>query len=160
EYIRRATEGEPQRFEWLIRNRNGDRFCVEVSLHRVHILGKDRVLASVRNINERKAVEAALQRAHDELEQRVAARTAELAQAEQRFRATVEASPPTLMLSRIEDGYLLYDTDRLEALVGAEIATLQGRRTPDFYYDHTERPEVLRIVQEQGYLRDLELRIK
>lgn len=160
EYIRRATEGEPQRFEWLIRNRNGDRFWVEVSLHRVHILGKDRVLASVRNINERKAVEAALQRAHDELEQRVAARTAELAQAEQRFRAIVEASPTPLMLSRIEDGYVLYANDRLEALVGAEPGTLQGRRTPDFYYDLTDRPEVLRIVQEQGYLRDLELRIK
>ena len=166
-YIRRAADGEPQRFEWLVRRKTGERFWVEVSLHRVRILGEARILASVRNIDERKQAEAALQRAYDELEARVASRstelaerTAELAQAEQRFRAVVEASPTPLLLSRLDDGTMLYANDRLEALLGVEPGSLIGRKTPDFYYDLADRPQVLETVRKQGYVRDLELRIK
>jgi PAS domain S-box-containing protein len=79
QHIVRAAAGEPQLFEWRVKNRAGQRFWVEVSLHRVPILGEDRVLASVRNITERKAAEAALRAARDELEERVEERTAELA---------------------------------------------------------------------------------
>lgn len=166
-YVRRAAEGEPQRFEWLVRRKTGERFWVEVSLHRVRILGEARILASVRNIDERKQAEAALQRAYDELEARVASRsaelaerTAELAQAEQRFRAVVAASPMPLLLSRLDDGTMLYANDRLEALLGAEPGSLIGQKTPNFYYDLADRPQVLETVQKQGYVRDLELRIK
>lgn len=115
----------------------------------------------------RRAAEAALRRVHEELEKRVAARTAELAertaelaQAEQRFRAIVEASPTPLMLSRLEDGVVLYGNDRLEALVGVPPGSLVGRRTPDFYYDPADRPGVVAAAQAQGYVRDLELRIR
>ncbi len=166
-YVRRAAEGMPQRFEWRIRRKTGVRIWVEVNLHRVRILGEPRVLASVRNINERKQAELALQEAHDALEQRVAARTAdldartaELAQAEQRFRTIVEASPTPLLLSSLEDGTLLYANDRLEALLGAAPGSLPGQKTPDFYFDPADRPHVLNTIQQQGFVRDLELRIK
>ncbi|HMB93195.1 MAG TPA: PAS domain S-box protein [Rhodothermales bacterium] len=166
-YVRRAADGEPQRFEWLVRRKTGERLWVEVSLHRVRILGSERVIASVRNIDERKQAEAALQRAHDELEARVASRssdlaerTAELAQAEQRFRAVVEASPTPLLLSRLDDGTMLYANDRLEALLDVAPGSLIGQKTPDFYYDLADRPQVLETVRKQGYIRDLELRIK
>ncbi|WP_228350724.1 PAS domain S-box protein [Rhodocaloribacter litoris] len=165
--IRRAAGGEPQRFEWLVRRKTDERFWVEVSLHRVRIRGEDRILASVRNIDERKQAEAALKRAYEELEQRVAARTAELAertaaleQAEQRFRAIVEASPTPLLLSRLDDGVILYANDRLETLIGAEPGSLVGKKTPDFYTDPADRPRVLETVRRQGYVRDLELCIR
>ena len=130
-YVRRAAAGEPQRFEWIASHASGTETWVEVDLSRVHILGEDRVLASVRSIDERKKAEAALQRAYDELEQRVEERTAELAQAEQRFRAIVEASPMPLLLSRATDGVVLYANDRLEALLDAEPGSLVGRQTPE-----------------------------
>jgi len=159
-YVRRAAAGEPQRFEWLVRDRNGEPVWVEVHLLRVRILGEERVLASVRNITERKAAEGALQRAYDELEARVEARTAELALAEQRFRAIVEASPTPLLLSRVSDGVILYANDRVEALIGAAPGSLDGRNTPDFYYDPADRPGILQAIRERGYVRDLELRIR
>src|SRR5690606_35980758 len=52
--------------------------------------GEDRVIASVRNVSERKAAEAALQRAYAELEQRVQERTVELAEANRKLAREIE----------------------------------------------------------------------
>jgi PAS domain S-box-containing protein len=120
-----------------------------------------------RDVTDRLEAEEALQQAQAELEERVEERTAELekrktelAQAEQRFRAIVEASPTPLLLSSVSDGTVLYANDRLETLIGAEPGSLVGRKTPDFYYDPTVRPHVIENVQRYGYIRDYELRIK
>ncbi|MHB1223964.1 MAG: PAS domain S-box protein [Gemmatimonadaceae bacterium] len=78
-FMRRAAAGEPQRFEWLGRHRNGGKVWGEVRLRRVTIGGEERLLATARDINDRKAAEEALHRANEELEHRVEARTAELA---------------------------------------------------------------------------------
>lgn len=78
-YIQRAAAGEPQRFEWLGRHRDGSDVWGEVQLRRVTIAGVDRILATARDIGARKNAEAALRRANEELEGRVAERTAELA---------------------------------------------------------------------------------
>ncbi len=52
---------------------------MEMTLRMVRIGGEVRILAMARGINDRKAAEAALRRANEELEQRVSERTAELA---------------------------------------------------------------------------------
>jgi sigma-B regulation protein RsbU (phosphoserine phosphatase) len=172
--LRQAAAWEPQRFEWLVKKKTGERFWVEVSLHRVGILGEDRILASVRNISERKAAEEMLKQIQVELERRVEERTAELSertaelerrraelmQAEQRFRAIVEASPTPLLLSKVEDGTILFANDRVEEMIEVEPGSLIGKRTIDFYYDPSDRPRVIEIAQRQGYVRDLELRIR
>ena len=80
-YVRRALDGEPQRFEWKGRRRDGRPVWAEVTLRRLSVLGEDRLLATGRDISEWKAAEEALRRANEELERRVAERTAELAQA-------------------------------------------------------------------------------
>ena len=59
--LRKAAEGEPQSFEWLARDTAGRLFWAEVTLKRVTIGGKDRVLAHVRDITERKRAEEALE---------------------------------------------------------------------------------------------------
>ena len=60
ERIRLAGSDGPQVFEWLARKANGERFWVEVSLRGTAIGGAGRVLAVVRDITERKRVEAEL----------------------------------------------------------------------------------------------------
>jgi len=75
-----ARRGEPQRFVWLGRHKEGGQVWAEVQARRVSGAGGDRLLVTARGMNEWRAAADALRRANEELEQRVAARTAELAQ--------------------------------------------------------------------------------
>jgi PAS domain S-box-containing protein len=70
--IRKAAAGEPQLFEWMARDRAGRFFWVEVNLKRVAIGGRPRVLAIVRDISERKRVEAERERLLAEVQRRAA----------------------------------------------------------------------------------------
>ncbi len=56
------TEG-PQLFEWHARRRDGELFWVEVSLKKTIIAGQDAILASVRNITDRRRLETELRQA-------------------------------------------------------------------------------------------------
>ena len=78
-FMQRAAAGEPQRFEWLGWHKDGREVWGEVQLRRVSIAGVDRILATARDIGARKSAEEALRHANEELERRVAERTAELA---------------------------------------------------------------------------------
>ncbi len=60
--VRRAARGEPQLFEWRARRKDGTLFWVEVNLKRARIAGTDRVLAVVRDIDDRKRSEEELRR--------------------------------------------------------------------------------------------------
>ncbi len=64
-YIQAANEGEPQLFEWLCVLPDGSTFWTEVSLRATDINGRQRLLAVVRDINERKLVTQKLQHARD-----------------------------------------------------------------------------------------------
>ena len=84
-YVRRAAAGEPQRFEWLGRHKDGRPVWGEVRLRRVRLGGVDRLLATARDINDRVAAATALRAANEALaeanaalERRVAERTAQL----------------------------------------------------------------------------------
>ncbi|MGQ9919543.1 MAG: PAS domain S-box protein [Bryobacteraceae bacterium] len=59
-WIRKATAGEPQLFEWLARDREGRPFWVEVNLKRATIGDTERLLAVVRDITRRKEAGARL----------------------------------------------------------------------------------------------------
>jgi PAS domain S-box-containing protein len=94
------------------------------------------VLGVTRNVDARKRAEAALRRAHEELEQRVVERTAELRQAldelkkrnvelgvsEARYRTLVETSP---------DAILLVNTERRILVANRQAATLLGFPDPE-----------------------------
>jgi PAS domain S-box-containing protein len=59
-WIRRASVGKPQLFEWHCRHRSGHRFWSEVNMRLAVIGGLDRVLAVVRDITRRKMSEERL----------------------------------------------------------------------------------------------------
>ena len=55
EWIRKASDGTPQVFEWQCRHKSGRLFRAEVSLKRARIGGENRMLAIVRDISDRKS---------------------------------------------------------------------------------------------------------
>ncbi|MDD5421949.1 MAG: diguanylate cyclase [Candidatus Omnitrophica bacterium] len=60
-FMRKAADDEPQIFEWLARDKLGRLFWVEVNLKRAVIGGRYRLLAMVRDIDERKQTEQRLE---------------------------------------------------------------------------------------------------
>jgi len=60
ENVRKAMTEGPQVFEWLSRKKTGELFWSEVALRRITTTDADRVLAVVRDISERKQLDAAL----------------------------------------------------------------------------------------------------
>ena len=69
--------------------------------------GERLVFLSVYDLTERKRAEKALQRAHDDLEQRVIERTEQLANSEKEFRSLAEAMPQIVWITRA-DGWNIY----------------------------------------------------
>ncbi|MCY1274983.1 Adaptive-response sensory-kinase SasA [compost metagenome] len=65
-WIARARAGEPQRFEWHRRNRDGSLHWDEVVLKRAAIGGIDRILAITRDISQRKIAEQALRASEEQ----------------------------------------------------------------------------------------------
>jgi len=84
--IRRAFEKGPHSVEWLSRRKDGNLFWTEVALRAVRLAGKDRVIAVVRDITERKRNQA------------------ELEASEAKFRNIIESSPIGMHFFRLEDG--------------------------------------------------------
>jgi PAS domain S-box-containing protein len=72
----------------------------------------------------------------------------------------VSASPIPTIISRIEDGKILYANDQLASLVGLTASELVGRNTPDFYYNPDDRKIVLEHLRRDGYLNNFETQIK
>ncbi|MEJ2725786.1 MAG: AAA family ATPase, partial [Deltaproteobacteria bacterium] len=68
-WMKKASTGEPQLFEWRAKDKEGRLFWVEVNMKRAVIGGQDRVLVVVRDITERKQVDAALRESRAMLKQ-------------------------------------------------------------------------------------------
>lgn len=72
----------------------------------------------------------------------------------------VNASPIPTIISRLEDGNILYANEELASLVGLTPEELIGRDSPDFYYNPEDRKTVVESLKRDGYLRNFETRIK
>lgn len=88
--------------------------------------------AVVRDISERKRTELALQQAHDELEQRVVERTAELessraalAQSEEQFRQMAESIEDMFWLYEVQTRRMLYVSPVFEAIWGRPLRKMK-----------------------------------
>lgn len=91
DYGRRRVRGEtpPCVYEFRGRRRDGTLIDLEASVSISAVGGKSYITTAIRDIADRKRAGAELRRAHDELERRVAERTAELAAANEELRVEV-----------------------------------------------------------------------
>jgi len=90
-----------------------------------------------------------LEKAHDQLKE-----------ADIRMRSIIDASPVPLIVTRIDNGTILYSNRHLGNLVGYTVEELEGKSSPDFYYDPEERSEVVKRLERDGFLDNHEVRIK
>ena len=102
ELKRKAVEEGPQLFEWLAEDRSGRRFWVEINLTLTPLGGRDRLLAVIRDISERKQAEEIRRRAYEELEKLVAERTAGLQSANAQLRREIEERRRTEEIIRLQ----------------------------------------------------------
>jgi PAS domain S-box-containing protein len=134
------------------------------------------------DVTARKAVEVETRRHRDELETRVQERTSELAklneqlrediatrerverelrESEERFRIIAETVPVGVIITRRDDGTVLYANRRFMAMFGSDDpADLLGRKSTDFYTDPQQRDRILAELADGDQTADLELWVK
>jgi PAS domain S-box-containing protein len=87
---------------------------------------------------------------------------AELAvrESEQQFRAIASATPVPILVSRLSDGLILYANAQLASLLEMPLEEIIGRHTPDFYFNPSDRQNVLDTLGKTGYVKNYELHCK
>jgi PAS domain S-box-containing protein len=117
------------------------------------------VFAAARDVTERNRAEAALKELNESLEKRVAERTAELENSEERFRALSETSPVGVGVSSA-DGILLYANPSYELILGYGHGELTGTKASDLYWNPEDRRSWVSTINDSGVVRNFETRLK
>ncbi|MDY6994194.1 MAG: ATP-binding protein, partial [Pseudomonadota bacterium] len=85
----------------------------------------------------------------------------ELSESEQRFRVIAETSPIPLIISRPDDGAILYVNAQIHSIYGLSPKQLIGHyHTTDFYAHPAERQKLLVQIQQHGYVHHYEVQFK
>ena len=69
-------------------------------------------------------------------------------------------APVAVLVSRISDGEVLYANHKLADTVGLPLEQIVGRKTPDFYFDLSDRERVLEALRTKGKVENFELHVK
>lgn len=144
--------GQTQRFEFRFQALDGSWRDLEGVGQTARLPdGSQLVVINARDIGERKLAEAALRKAHDELEQRVQERTQELETSERRYRTLAEAAPD--MIYVIDPDFVLrYTNSHAAGMYSRQPQDIVGQPLEVFFPDQVieNQKASLRQVFESG----------
>ena len=135
---------QPITFETRHRRHNGEIFDVEVTARAVTLDGRRVLFASSRDITERKQAEEILRTHNEQLEQRVAERTAALTQSEERLRKIAERVPGVIFQFKLRpDGSSCfpYASAGIQDIYGVTPEQVREDAAPVFAVIHPEDQE-------------------
>lgn len=122
-----AAAGQPQLFDWQLKRGDGSKIWGEVNLRRTRIGGEDFLLATIRDITERKRMETLLKTR------------------EREFRSLAENMPDNVARWDAEGRYLYVNSTHERTL--AKAADLIGRRIGEVFPDGRFAPVETAIAQ-------------
>jgi PAS domain S-box-containing protein len=137
-----ALENGLSRFDWVHRRFDGTDFQTDTIITPLEIYGKEAVLMVIRDISERKDMEAALR------------------DNEEKYRTLFESSPDAILL--IEDGKIIqsnrstlkvFGFDSMDQVIGAHPADLSPPFQPDGEVSRTMANKLLEDVLDKGEMK-------
>jgi len=134
--VQRTFAGQPQLFEFWCRHADGKVFPREVSVTRGVYLGRPAAIAVLRDISERKQIEAERERA-----------ATVLRESEERFRLLLGRVPTVAVQGYTAEGIVRYWNEASERLYGYTAAEALGRNLLDLIIPPAMRTEVREIIR-------------
>ncbi|MFN3411315.1 MAG: PAS domain S-box protein [Exilispira sp.] len=110
--IKDAIKGNIPNFEWLAKKKNGELFWVDVTLKKICLSGKDRLLAVVRDIDKRKNIEK------------------KLLENEKNLNAILHAINDAV-ISIDSNGVILFANESTEKITGFSLNEISGKKFND-----------------------------
>ena len=166
--------GKLARRQEFAQRKDGSIFPIDLSINRIDHAGQIFFTGLIRDVSNRVLLEKITRQTHEDLERQINERTGDLRaqiverqyiedslrESEHRFRSIAETAPIGIMIAQVGTDRILYCNDRLATLVGAgDAAEVLGRRTIGFYADPRDQRLLIEEIQEQGRVRNREIKI-
>ncbi|MBN3959350.1 PAS domain S-box protein [Nostoc sp. NMS8] len=129
--------------QWRHRRKDGQIIDVEIFTQTIDYSTCNARLVNIRDITEHKQIEKTLQ------------------ESEARFRVISEAIPVPFTISRVSDGLILYANTQLFQTFRLSPEYLVNRKFfLDLYHDLADLEALLKILNQQGFIHNYELKLK
>ena len=81
-------------------------------------------------------------------------------ESERRLRMIVEATPVAVVISKIEDGFIVFTNSMTPQLVGLPVEDFYSYNVTDFYVDPAQRSLIIELLNKNGYVDHYEVEFK